>query len=146
MEGYALNVLDRAARTALHVFTGYVVAAQAAGVFDWRYIGLATALAVVVSVLQSLVDFPALPGGWIVDVAARALRSFAQSAVAGVGAAVLLTDVPWQTVLTAAAVAALSSVATSVAATPFGSEPVKGTPALVPFLHGHKAVGVVVAA
>jgi hypothetical protein len=133
MGGYALNVLDRAARTALQVFTGYVVAAQAAGVFDWRFILLATVLAVVVSVLQSVLDFPALPGGWIVDVAARALRSFAQSALGGIGAAVLLTDVAWSSVLTAAAVAALASVATSVAATPFGSTAVKGSPALVSY-------------
>jgi len=127
MRTYLLSVLDRAGRTALHVVAGYLVAGR--GQVDWRVIALATALAVAVSVLQSVVDFPAIPGGWIGDVTGRAMRTFAQTAVGSIGAVTLFTDVSWSTVLSAAALAALASVVTSAVATPLGA--VKGTPDLV---------------
>lgn len=132
MRPYLLAVLDKAARTALQVAAGYLVAARTVGTVDWRTVALATGLAVIASVAQSVVDFPAIPGGWLSDVAARALRTFAQTVAGSVGASVLLTDVPWSTVLTAAALAALSSVVTSSAATPFGHPSSHGTPALAP--------------
>lgn len=128
MKTYLLALLDRAGRTALHVIAGYLVAGR--GQVDWRVIALATALAVAVSVLQSVVDFPAIPGGWIGDVTGRALRTFAQTAVGSIGASVLVTSVPWSTVLAAAALAALTSVITSSIATPLGHS--TGTPDLLP--------------
>jgi hypothetical protein len=131
MRAYLLVLLDRVARTAMQVAAGYLVTAHTVGSVDWRTILFATALAVVVSVLQGFVDFPALPGGWISDVAARALRTFFAASVGSIGASVLITQVPWTTVLTAAALAAASSVITSSIATPLGSEAVRGTPNLV---------------
>lgn len=132
MRPYLLAILDRATRTALQVAAGYVVAGHTTGTVDWRTIALATGLAVIVSVAQSVIDFPAIPGGWLGDVTARALRTFAATTVGSVGASVLLTEVPWSTVLTAAALAALSSVVTSAAATPFGHASSVGTPGLAP--------------
>lgn len=123
---YLLSVLDKAARTALQVAAGLLVAGR--GAVDWRAVALATALAVAVSVLQSVVDFPAIPGGLLGDITGRALRTFAQTAVGAIGASVLITDVAWSTVLTAAALAAAASVVTSGIGTSVG---VKGVPDLV---------------
>ena len=126
MPTYVLSALDKAARTAIQVAAGLLVAGR--GAVDWRAVLLATALAVVVSVLQSVTDFPAIPGGLVGDITGRALRTFAQSAVGSIGAAVLITQVPWSTVLTAAALAAAASVVTSGITTNLGP---KGTPDLV---------------
>lgn len=131
MTTHVLSVLDRAARTALQVLGGYLLAATTIGGVDWATAGLAVGLAVVVSVLQGLVDLPALPGGWFPNALGRALRTFAQAALASTTAAVLLTDIAWATVLSASALAALTSLATSVGATPFGPPAVQGTPDLV---------------
>jgi len=120
--------MDRAARTALQVVLGYLVTAGTIGGVDWGTAALAAALAVAVSVLQGLVDLPAMHLGYAADVLGRALRTFAQAALGSVGAAAILTDVAWGTVLSAAALAALTSVVTSLVATPIGP---RGTPDLV---------------
>jgi len=126
---YSLRVLDRAARTALQVVLGYMMAAGTIGGVDWGTAALAAMFAVIVSLLQAAVDLPAMHHlGWAGDVLGRALRTFAQAALGSVGAATLLTDVAWGTVLSAAALAALVSVVTSIIATPIGP---KGTPELV---------------
>ena len=128
MSTYALRVLDRAARTALQVVLGYLMTAGTIGGVDWGTAALAALFAVIMSLLQAAVDLPAMHLGYAADVLGRALRTFAQTAIGSVGAATLLTDVAWGTVLSAAALAALTSVVTSVLATPIGP---KGTPALV---------------
>jgi hypothetical protein len=120
---YAKRVLDRTIRTALQVLAGYFVAANTLGGVDWRTATGAVVLAVVVSALQGLVDLPAA-GGPVTETLGRALRTFAQTALGSVGAAVLITDVPWQTVLSASALAAVASLITSMATLPIGP---KGT-------------------
>jgi len=126
---YPLRVADRAARTALQVVLGYLMAAGTIGGVDWTTAGLAAVFAVIVSVLQAAVDLPVMHHlGWAAEVLGRALRTFAQTALGSVGAATLLTDVAWGTVLSAAALAALVSVVTSIVATPIGP---RGTPELV---------------
>jgi len=126
---YPLRVADRAARTALQVVLGYLMAAGTIGGVDWTTAGLAAVFAVIVSVLQAAVDLPSMHHlGWLAEVIGRALRTFAQTALGSVGAATLLTDVAWGTVLSAAALAALVSVVTSIIATPIGP---RGTPELV---------------
>lgn len=132
MSAYALHVLDRAIRTALQVLAGYFVAAQTIGGVDWHTALLAALLAVVVAILQGLVDLPALPwGGWLPNALGRALRTFAQTALGSTTAAVWLTDIPWATVLDASALAALASLVTSLIATPMGPTATQGTPELV---------------
>ena len=129
MSTYPLRVADRAARTALQVILGYLLTAGTIGGVDWTTAGLAAVFAVIVSVLQAAVDLPSMHHlGWLAEVLGRALRTFAQTALGSVGAATLLTDVAWGTVLSAAALAALVSVVTSIIATPIGP---RGTPELV---------------
>ena len=127
---YLLALLDRAARTAIQTLVGYLTTTDITGHTDWRTATLATALAVVMSILQSLTDFPALPGGWISDVTGRALRTFAQTLTGLIGAAVLITNIAWPTILLTAALAALASVVTSSIATPLGPPLTHGTPNL----------------
>lgn len=133
MGTYSLRVLDRAARTALQVFAGYLVASHTIGGVDWRTAVLAAALAVALALLQGLVDLPAVSGlGVWGDILGRAVRTAAQTALGSVGANVLLiTDIPWATVLSAAGLAALTSVVTSLIALPVGPGSVKGTPDVV---------------
>jgi r1t holin len=127
---YALRVLDRAARTALQVFAGYLVAAHTIGGVDWRTAILAAALTIAVALLQGLVDLPAITGiGVAGDILGRAIRTAAQVTLGSVGANVLLiTDIPWSTVLSAAGLAALTSIITSLAALLVGPPSVQGTP------------------
>ena len=128
MSTYPLRVADRAARTALQVVLGYLMTAGTIGGVDWGTAALAAVFAIIVSTLQAAVDLSVMHLGWAGDVLGRALRTFAQTALGSVGAATLLTDVAWGTVLSAAALAALVSVVTSIIATPIGP---KGTPELV---------------
>jgi len=125
---YPLRVADRAARTALQVVLGYLLTAGTIGGVDWTTAGLAAVFAVIMSAFQSLADLPTTHPGWAAGVVGRSLRTFAQTGIGSVGAATLLTDVAWGTVLSAAALAALVSVVTSIIATPIGP---KGTPELV---------------
>lgn len=130
MTTYALRVLDRAGRTALQVIVGYLIAANTIGGVDWRTAILAAALAVIVAVLQGLAELPA-PANPAAAIIGRALRTFGQAALGTVGAAVLITDVSWGTALSAAALAAATSVVTSLVAIPVGPASVKGTPEIV---------------
>ena len=134
MGSYLLRIVDRGVRTALQVFLGYLVAAHTVGGVDWRTATLAAVLAIAVALLQGLVDLPQVPvlGVWG-DVLGRAVRTAAQVALGSVGAnAILITDIPWTTVASAAGLAALTSIVTSLIAMPIGPDSVKGTPELVP--------------
>jgi hypothetical protein len=84
-----------------------------------------------VAFIHGLADLPPLPGSWGGDVAGRAIRTFLQTVTAGVGTAVLFTDVSWGPLLSAAAVAALTSLVTSLAGDPPGA----------PFSEGHPRSG-----
>jgi hypothetical protein len=62
------------------------------------------------------------------EVVGRAVRTAAQVALGSVAAnALLITDVPWLTVISAAGLAALTSVVTSLISIPVGPVSVKGT-------------------
>lgn len=68
-------------------------------------------LLLIVAVLAALKGLPSTDGAfWWEVLASRGLRQFAQFAAAGVGVAVTLGDVDWQTVLTGAFASALSTV------------------------------------
>lgn len=133
MGSYLLRIVDRGVRTALQVFLGYLVAAHTIGGVDWRTATLAALLAIAVALLQGLVDLPQVTilGVWG-DILGRAVRTAAQVALGSVGAnAILITDIPWPTVASAAGLAALTSIVTSLIALPIGPAAVKGTPELV---------------
>ena len=55
---------------------------------------------------------------WVKAAGIRALKTFAQTSVGVIGATALITEVNWQTVLSAAALAAVLSLLTSVAGLP----------------------------
>lgn len=55
---------------------------------------------------------------WAKAAGIRALKTFAQTSVGVIGATALITEVNWQTVLSAAALAAVLSLLTSVAGLP----------------------------
>lgn len=131
MSARYLRVLDRTARTALQTIAAYLTVAATLGGVDWTTALSATALAAVVALLQGVVDLPAMPRGWWGDTLGRAIRTLAQTTLAGTTTAVLLTDVPWETVLSASALAAVASLVTSAAAAPLGPIPARGTPELV---------------
>ena len=55
---------------------------------------------------------------WLKAAGIRAIKTFAQTAVGVIGASAMITQVSWQTVLSAAALAAILSLLTSVAGLP----------------------------
>ena len=55
---------------------------------------------------------------WLKAAGIRALKTFAQTAVATIGVSSLISDVNWVTMLSASALAAVLSVLTSVAGLP----------------------------
>ncbi len=55
---------------------------------------------------------------WVKAAGIRAIKTVAQSAVAMIGTAVVITDVNWQTVVSAALLSGVLSILTSVAGLP----------------------------
>lgn len=55
---------------------------------------------------------------WLQAAGIRAMKTFAQTMVGVIGASALISEVNWQTVLSAGALAALLSLLTSVAGLP----------------------------
>lgn len=114
------GAVDRAVRTALQVLAAYLSAAQLINQVDWSAAALAVGFTVVLSALTSLVGSPSFGDGWGFQVVERAVKTFAQSLLAFIGAATLFDQVDWKTGLSAAALAAVYSVVTSVLATRVG--------------------------
>lgn len=121
MDMWFQGAVDRAVRTALQVLAAYLSAAQLINQVDWRAAGAAVGFAVVLSALTSLVGSPSFGDGWGFQVVERAVKTFAQSLLAFIGTATLFDQVDWKTGLSAAALAALYSVVTSVASTRIGA-------------------------
>jgi hypothetical protein len=130
MNVFALRLLDRAVRTALQVLVGYLITAHTIGGVDWRTAAGATGLAVLVALLQGVAELPS-PANPVAAIFGRAIRTFAQTALGTIGAAALFTDVPWAAALSASALAALTSIVSSLIAIPIGPASVKGTPEIV---------------
>lgn len=120
MNNWPAGVLDRALRTALQTLAGYLSAAQLINEVAWVPALSATGFAVVLSLLTSVVGAPSFGERWEFQVAERAVKTFAQNLIAGIGVATMFEQVDWKTALSAAALAAVYSVVTSVAATRSG--------------------------
>ena len=108
----------RAIRTALVISIAYVPASLSAEV-PYITIALAAGLGLIVSFLTSLTGLPEVSGvnePWWKAVIERVVKSIAQGAIVGVGAAVLITDVDWSQVGTMALTAGFGSLLLAVIA------------------------------
>jgi hypothetical protein len=126
---YALRVLDRAARTAVQVFAGYLITAHTIGGVQWQTAALAAGFAVVIAIVQGLVDMPAITTlGPVGEVIGRAVRTAAQVALGSAAAnATTFADIAVGPILSAAALAAVTSIITSMVSIPIGPPSVRGT-------------------
>lgn len=122
------RALDRTWRTFLQVFLGYLTVATGVGGVHWTAAASAAGLAAVVALLQGLADLPTTPGNAVTDILGRMLRTVTQTALGSIGTATLITDLPWQAMLSASAMAAILSLGTSILTLGVGP---KGTPELV---------------
>lgn len=114
--------LDRALRTGLQTLLAYLSAAQLINEVAWLPALSATAFAMFLSALTSLVGSPSWGEALGFQVAERAVKTFVQSVLTFIGAAYLFDQVDWQTALSAAALAAGYSVVTSVLTTRLGPD------------------------
>lgn len=121
MNAWALGVVDRAVRTGLQTLLAYLSAAQLINQVDWAAAVSATGFAVVLSLITSAMGAPSFGEAWGFQVLERAVKTFGQSVVAFIGTATMFDQVDWKTGLSAAALATLYSVGTSVLTTRLGS-------------------------
>lgn len=114
---------DRVVRTVVQVVAGYaaLVLQQGGHEFNWSVIASVAGLAAAVSVATQFLALPSFGDLWIYQLAERAVKTFVQTVIAGVGAAVLFTDVDWDLTLHTALLAAVASLGTSVLTTRVGS-------------------------
>jgi hypothetical protein len=126
MPKWTAGVLDRALRTALQTLAAYLSAAQLLNQVDWRAALLATGFAVVLSLLTSLVSSPSFGETWAFQLLERAVKTFCQTLLTFIGVATMFDQVDWKTGLSAAGLAALYSVVTSVMTTRSGPDLSRG--------------------
>ena len=126
MQNWFGGVLDRAVRTALQTLAAYLSAAQLINEVDWRAALLATGFAVLLSLITSAVSMPSFGEAWAFQVLERAVKTFAQTLLAFIGTAAMFDQVDWKTGLSAAGLAAIYSVVTSVMTTRTGPDAARG--------------------
>ena len=97
-------------RTLIAGVTPFLLAYSSGMVVDWKVMLSTVLLLLVVAVLTSLTGIPTPDTApyWQV-IGARFLRQFAQFLIAGIGTAVLFTDVPWIPLLLGALTSAVST-------------------------------------
>jgi hypothetical protein len=121
MNTWASGVLDRAVRTGLQTLLAYLSAAQLINQVAWVPALSATGFAVVLSLITSAMSSPSWGESWVFQLAERAVKTFLQSVVAFIGTASLFDQVDWRTGFSAAALATVYSIVTSVLTTRTGS-------------------------
>lgn len=122
METWTRGVVDRAVRTGLQTLLAYIAAAQLINEVAWLPALSATGFAVVLSLLTSAIGSPSFGSAYGFQLLERAAKTFVQSLLAFIGVATMFDQVDWKTGFSAAALAALTSVVTSVATTRIGPE------------------------
>lgn len=120
------GLADRAVRTALQTLAAYMTVATQFDEVNWAVAASAVALAVILSVLTSLISLPSFGESWAFQVMERAVKTFAQNLVTFIGTAAVLTDVNWSMALDMALYAALYSVVSSTLTTRAGDPDTKG--------------------
>lgn len=128
---WALDVFDRALRTGVQSGVAWIGTAQAAGqgVTDAMLYALAGVVgaSVLLSVLTSLISAPSFDNSWWFQVLERAVKTFAQNLLAGWGVMEVANNylggfpADFTTILTSAAVAAVTSTVMSVITTNIGN-------------------------
>lgn len=121
MEHWFAGALDRAIRTAVQTFLAYISVAKLLDEVNWQAALLGTLFAVVVSVLTSFLGSPSFGERWGFQVAERAVKTFVQNLLAGIGTATMFDQVDWKTAFSAAVLAAFYSAGTSVLTTRAGA-------------------------
>jgi hypothetical protein len=96
---------------------------------QWQTAALAAGFAVVIAVVQGLVDMPTITTlGPVGEIIGRAVRTAAQVALGSVAAnATTFADIAVGPILSAAALAAVTSIVTSMVSIPIGPPSVQGT-------------------
>lgn len=126
MQNWPAGVLDRAVRTALQTLAAYLSAAQLINEVAWLPALSATGFAVVLSLLTSLVGAPSFGETWAFQLLERGVKTFAQTLVAFIATATMFDQVDWKTGFSAAGLAAVYSVVTSVMTTRAGGDTAMG--------------------
>ncbi len=126
MQTWAAGVVDRAVRTALQTLAAYLSAAQLLNEVAWLPALSATGFAVVLSLLTSAVGAPSFGDAWAFQILERAVKTFAQTLIAFIGTAAMFDQVDWATGFSAAGLAAVYSVVTSVMTTRAGGDAAMG--------------------
>jgi hypothetical protein len=126
---WARDIAERAGRTAAQVFAAYLTVVMQVGgpVLDWGVALTQVAFATVLSLLTSMVSLPSFGDQWVFQVTERAVKTFAQYMVAGIGTATIFAEVDWNTIVQSSWLAALYSVIMSVATTRAGQEAARGS-------------------
>jgi len=110
----------RALRTLLVVLAPFVPALVDDPTGTWVAAASTVALAVIASLATSLANLPELGGTarpWWAGMLDRVVKTFFQAILAGLGSAVLLSDVAWAQLAEHAAVAAIGSLILALIAT-----------------------------
>lgn len=127
MTAWLRDAIDRVPRTAVQVLAAYVSVDALDGDIHWALGLSAAALAAILSVLTTVIGSPSWGEAWWYQVLERAVKTFAQSVVGGIGVSTMYHEVNWDTVLTAAGLAAAYSVGTSVLTTRAGARGALGS-------------------
>jgi len=125
-KNWAGNTFDRVWRTGLQVFLAYLSVAQLFHMVQWIPAISSALFAMLLSALTSLVAMPSFGEAWYFQVAERAVKTFAQSLLTFIGAAAAFDEVDWRMGFSAAIVATIYSVGTSILTTRVGEQIAKG--------------------
>lgn len=135
-KSFALDVLDRAARTALQTAAGYLLVGEGLNIpttaQTWLALGGIVAASVILSVATAIASAPSFGNSYWFQLVERAVKTFCQSLVAGFGVTVatgefLTLPHNFTVLLSGSAVAALTSLLTSVYTTNLGTDKAVGS-------------------
>jgi hypothetical protein len=119
---WAADMWERLTKTGAQVFAAYLTIVMQVGgpAFDWAVAVSQVGMAVVLSALTSAITFPSMGDALWYQYVERAVKTFIQTLLTGIGAATMFDQVDWSTAFHVAILAAAYSIVTSVATTKVG--------------------------